>query len=253
MMPVLFIGHGSPMNAIEDNEFTENWKKIASQIPKPKSILVVSAHWVTGKTSVSTLEQPKTIHDFYGFPKELFDMEYRAKGAKETAVRTLELLEASAVEDNNWGLDHGAWSILHVMYPNADIPVFQVSINGKATPHELFETGKKLKELRKENVLIVGSGNVVHNLGMMDFSIINGSKWARDFDDFIQQNIEKRDFESILNYKNMGTMAALSVPTTEHLNPLFYVLGATESTDELQVYNKAYYAGGLSMTCYVFS
>lgn len=252
-MPVIFVGHGSPMNVIENNEYTKGWEMIAASIPKPTAILSISAHWVTKGTKVSTLENPKTIHDFYGFPKEMYDLEYKAQGSPEFALKTIDLLGGTAVSDITWGLDHGTWSVLKVMYPNADIPVYQLSIDGQASPKELFDIGKKLKSLRESNVLIFGSGNIVHNLGILDFSINGGYKWAKDFDDYIEEKIEQRDFESIQNYRQLGDIAAYSVPTTEHFNPIFYILGAVDDSDRLNVYNKSCMAGSLSMTSYVFS
>jgi len=253
MMPVIFIGHGSPMNAIEDNEYTKGWKEIADNIPKPSAILSISAHWVTNGTKVLTLENPRTIHDFYGFPTELYDVEYKAKGSPEIALKTIELLEGIAVADNSWGLDHGTWSVLHIMYPNADIPVYQISIDMNATPQELFEIGKKLKSLRDNNILIMGSGNIVHNLGIMDYSMDSGYELAIKFNDYITKNVNQRDFESIFNYRNLGDAAKLSVPTTEHFNPLLYVLGATSDLDKVAIYNNSYMAGSLAMTSFVFS
>ena len=253
MMPVIFVGHGSPMNAIEDNEYTKGWEKIANYIPKPTTILSISAHWVTNGTKISTVENPETIHDFYGFPKELNDVQYKAKGDLKTAVKTIELLDGIAVADNSWGLDHGTWSVLKVMYPNADIPVYQMSIDMNATPKELFEIGKKLKSLRNNNILIMGSGNIVHNLGAMDYSMKDGFDLAIEFNDYITERIKQRDFESIFNYRNLGDAAKLSVPTTEHFNPLLYVLGATSDLDKVAIYNNSYMAGSLAMTSFVFS
>jgi len=253
MMPVIFVGHGSPMNAIEDNVYTKGWEKIANYIPKPTTILSVSAHWVTNGTKISTVENPETIHDFYGFPKELNDVQYKAKGDLKTAVKTIELLDGIAVADNSWGLDHGTWSVLKVMYPNADIPVYQMSIDMNATPKELFEIGKKLKSLRNNNILIMGSGNIVHNLGAMDYSMKDGFDLAIEFNDYITERIKQRDFESIFNYKQLGNAARLSVPTTEHFDPLLYILGATNDSDKVAIFNNSYMAGSLAMTSFVFT
>ena len=253
MMPVIFIGHGSPMNAIESNEYTKEWEKIAYSIPKPLAILSISAHWLTRGTKVSTLENPKTIHDFYGFPKALFDVEYQAKGSPLYAKKTIDLLSDVVDSDDSWGVDHGTWSILNVMYPKADIPVYQMSIDGQATPLELFNIGRRLKLLRESGVLIMGSGNIVHNLRMIDFSIEGGFDWAYTFDDYITERVEQRDFESVLDYSSLGDAARLSVPSTEHYNPLLYILGATNDSDIVEIYNKSCMAGSLSMTSYVFS
>jgi len=251
--PVIFVGHGSPMNAIEDNEFTRGWRNMASSIQKPKAILSISAHWVTNGTKVLNVETPETIHDFYGFPKSLFDIEYKAAGSPELVKKTVKLLHDIATEDDGWGLDHGTWSVLHIMYPDADIPVYQLSIDKNATPQELFDIGKKLKPLREENVLIMGSGDVVHNLGMVDFEMDGGYEWANEFDDFIKEKIISRDFDSIIKYNEFGKAARYSVPTTEHFNPLLYVLGATDENDKVEIYNNKCTAGSLSMTSYIFS
>ena len=253
MMPVLFVGHGSPMNAIESNKFTKGWQEIATSIPIPTAILSISAHWLTDGTHVSTVENPNTIHDFYGFPQTLFSVKYNAKGCPLLAQETIDLLGGIAVADNSWGLDHGTWSVLRVMYPNANIPVYQLSINTQATPKELFEIGRKLKPLRERNVLILASGNVVHNLGVLDFSVNGGFDWANNFDDFIENKIKNRDFEDIFKYRELGDIARYSVPTTDHFHPLFYILGATESTDKISVFNKSCMAGSLSMTSYMFT
>jgi len=253
MSPVIFIGHGSPINAIENNEFTKGWKEISSSFPKPDAILSISAHWVTNGTKVLISEHPETIHDFYGFPKSLYDIEYKANGSPNFAEKTIKLLEDTATRNDEWGLDHGTWSVLHIMYPKADIPVYQLSIDKYASPQEIFEIGKKLKSLREENVLIMGSGNIVHNLGMLDFNENGGFEWAIDFDDYIKEKIEKRDFASIINYKRLGEIAKFSIPTTEHFNPLLYVLGASNMDESVKIYNNTCMAGSLSMTSYVFS
>lgn len=253
MMPVIFIGHGSPMNAIEENEFVEEWRKIAKSIQKPKAILCISAHWFTENTRINTAENPKIINDFYEFPKELYEVQYAAKGASNLAKKTKDLIGNFVIEDNTWGIDHGTWSILHRMYPKADIPVYQISIDSLSEPKDLYEIGQKLKELRKENVLILGSGNVVHNLRYVDFSVDGGYDWAEEFDRDIKESIEKSDFESIINYKSFGECAKCSVPTPEHFYPLIYVLGAVNKDDKVEIYNNSCIAGSLSMTSYVFS
>jgi 4,5-DOPA dioxygenase extradiol len=251
-MPIVFIGHGSPMNAIENNQFTRGWQELAHFIPRPAAILSVSAHWQTKGTKVLTDEHPKTIHDFYGFPKELYDIQYPVNGCPELAEKAIKLLNSRAAADEEWGIDHGTWSILHIMYPEADIPVFQVSLDANATPQEHFEMGRKLKTFREQNVLIFGSGNIVHNLGMVDFSMDDGYDWANYFDNSIKRKIEQRDFDSILNYQTLGNAAKQSVPTSEHFDPLFYILGAANADDNLKIFNHTCTMGSLSMTSYVF-
>ncbi len=252
MMPVIFVGHGSPMNAVEESDFTSGWKEIAEKIPKPKAILAVSAHWFTEDTRVQTAENPKTVHDFYGFPEELYRIEYPVPGAPKLADRVMGLV-GSAITDNSWGIDHGTWSVLKWMYPDADIPVCQMSINRRLTPQEMFETGQKLKPLRNEGILIFGSGNVVHNLRLVNFSMNGGYGWAEEFDAYIRGKILEKDFSGVLNYKQAGDSARYAFPTPEHFDPLLYALGAAEQSDEAAVYNATCTLGSLSMTSYVFS
>jgi len=253
MFPVIFIGHGSPINAIEDNVYTRGWKEIAATIPKPTAILSISAHWVTQGTKVLVEENPKTIYDFYGFPKELYDVTYKVKGSIQLAEQTRSLVGAIAANDDEWGIDHGTWSVLKIMYPKADIPVVQMSIDNQASPQELFEIGNKIKSLRENNVLILGSGNVVHNLREIDFNMDGGYDWANRFDDFVKNKIEINDYQSVLNYQGLGNIAKYSIPTTEHFNPLLYILGATNSNDKVHIYNNSCTGGSLSMTSYVFN
>lgn len=252
MGPVIFVGHGSPMNVIENNEFTGGWREMSAAIPKPDAVLSISAHWFTSGTRVSNTENPETIHDFYGFPKSLYEIEYKAPGAPELAGKTAELLKGTAVEDSSWGLDHGTWSVLHIMYPDADIPVYQLSVDRDAAPQDCFEIGRKLKALRDENILIMGSGNIVHNLGLVDFREEGGYDWAYEFDNFIKENIGKKNFDSILNYRNLGKAAKYAVPITDHFNPLLYILGAADENDTAEIYNNKCMAGSLSMTSYIF-
>jgi 4,5-DOPA dioxygenase extradiol len=252
MMPVVFIGHGSPMNALSDNEITKEWVKIAELIPRPTAILSISAHWFTKGSRVSVVENPKTIHDFYGFPKALFDFEYKAKGSPFFAGKTLKLLEDIAVADEYRGLDHGTWSVLNIMYTKADIPVFQLSVDSEATPERQFEIGKMLSPLRDSNVFILGSGNVVHNAGAMDFNIKGGFEWASRFDNYVKEKVLQRDFTSLFKYRQLGDIARYAVPTADHLSPLFYILGAIKPIDKILIANNVCMAGSLSMTSYVF-
>lgn len=253
MMPTLFIGHGSPMNAIEDNEYTQKWQEIAASMPKPEAILAVSAHWFVENTRVLTTQSPRTIHDFYGFPDALHNIQYKALGAPKLAYETKALLGEQVLADDTWGLDHGTWSVLKVMYPEADIPVYQLSIDQGASAEDHFAMGVKLRSLRKKNVLILGSGNVVHNLNLLDFSMSGGYDWAYAFDQFIKNNIEQRTFENVINYHRAGESARHAFYTPDHFYPLLYVLGAVEKDDELKIYNESCMGGSLSMTSYVFS
>lgn len=252
-MPILFVGHGSPMNAIEENEYTLNWKKLAIEIPKPKVILSISGHWFTPGTRTTDDPHPKVVNDMYGFPKALYDVNYTAPGAPELAHETMELIGRKVTIDNSWGIDHGTWSILNVMYPEKDIPVYQLSIDEGASPLTHYEIGQKLKTLRDKGVLIMGSGNVVHNLRSVSFSESGGYKWAYEFDNYIQEQVSIRNYENVMDYQKLGQSAKLSVPTTDHFDPLLYILGASDSDDQLQVLNNSCMAGSLSMTSYVFS
>lgn len=252
MMPIIFVGHGSPMNAIENNEFTKGWRDMAAAIQKPDAILSISAHWFTNGTKVLNVEKPQTIYDFYGFPRNLYEIDYKAPGAPELAKKTAELLDGIAIEDNNWGLDHGTWSVLHIMYPEADIPVYQLSVDKNATPQECFDIGRKIKSLRDENILIMGSGNIVHNLRMVDFEEEGGFDWAHEFDNLIKENIQKMYFDRVINYKDLERTAKYAVPTVDHFYPILYVIGAVDENDKVEVYNNKCMAGSLSMTSYVF-
>ncbi|VBB08150.1 catalytic ligb subunit of aromatic ring-opening dioxygenase [Lucifera butyrica] len=253
LMPTLFIGHGSPMNIIEDNQFVHGWRQIVTSLPKPKAILAVSAHWYTEGTRVMDNKLPRTIHDFYGFPEQLYSINYPASGNPTLAKRILEILGNAAVLDGSWGLDHGTWCVLRAMYPNADIPVLQVSVNRRMSAEEHLALGKKLKDLRSQGVMIFGSGNVVHNLGMIQFSRNGGYDWAYEFDNYIAECVSNNDKKGVVGYKAFGQVAELAVPIPDHFYPLLYVLGAAEETDEIRVYNQDCIMGSLSMTSYVFA
>jgi len=247
IMPVLFVGHGNPMNAIEDNEFSREWNAIGKELPPPKAILCVSAHWQTEGTRVGAMENPKTIHDFYGFPKELFAVNYSAKGSPEFAKETQQSITKTKTElDYEWGLDHGCWSVLNKMFPEANVPTFQLSLDLKASPQDHYEIAQQLKELRKKGVLIIGSGNIVHNLRLMQWQ--DGAfDWAIAFDEKIKSLIEKGDDQSIVNYNQLGKEAALSIPTNEHYLPLLYSLALKEKSDDLKFFNEKVTMGSVSM------
>lgn len=252
-MPVIFVGHGSPMNAIEDNQYTRGWKDMAAKIPKPQAIISISAHWYTKGTKVMNEENPKTIYDMYGFPKELYEIVYDSPGNPPLAEKSRELISKDSVFDNSWGIDHGTWSVLVHMYPERDIPLFQISIDAAAPPEEHYKIGRELKPLREQGVLILGSGNIVHNLRMVDWSMgAEGFDWAHEFDDYIKENIENRNHAAILNYKNLGRTAELAVPITDHFNPILYAIGACDDEDKISVYNYSCEMGSLSMTSYIF-
>jgi len=250
-MPVLFVGHGSPMNAIEENSFTKTWKEIATKIPKPKAILAVSAHWTTNGSKINDETDPKTVYDMYGFPQELYNVVFKPQGAPEIAHLVMDIAENVRI-DNSWGIDHGTWSVLHVMYPDADIPVLQLSISQNESREYHFELGRKLRALREMGVLIIGSGNVVHNLGRVNWDMVGGYDWANDFDNYIRENIITRKFVDVLNYHKAGKSAEQAFYTTEHFDPLLYVLGASDENDRLSIFNNVCNLGSLSMTCYLF-
>ncbi len=246
-MPVLFIGHGSPMNAIEDNRYSQGWREAAKKLPKPKAILSVSAHWETEGTHVTAMEKPKTIHDFGGFPKALFDAQYPAPGSPEFAKQTADVVDLTKVGlSQDWGLDHGTWSVLMQMYPKADIPVYQISLDATKAPEYHYNLGKELRALRDRGVLIIGSGNIVHNLRMMRF---DGKMydWAPEFDEKIKTFIEKGDDMGSVHYEKLGSVANYAVPTNEHYLPLLYVLGAKDAKEKPKFFNDVLDMGSISM------
>ncbi|HWR60996.1 MAG TPA: 4,5-DOPA dioxygenase extradiol [Clostridia bacterium] len=251
-MPVLFVGHGSPMNAIEDNGFSRNWSRVAGQLPRPEAILSVSAHWTTDGTRTMDEIYPKTIYDMYGFPEELYRVVYRAKGAPELARLTKSLIGRNVEIDNSWGIDHGTWSVLNNMYPKADIPVYQLSIDNNASAEEHFRIGREISSLREKGVMLLGSGNVVHNLSRINWGMEGGYPWAEEFDGYIKEKITGRQFHDVVNYKSAGSASKLAFFTTEHFYPLLYVLGASGEADRLTVFNDSCIMGSLSMTCYLF-
>lgn len=250
-MPAIFVGHGSPMMAIEENTYTEQWKQIGQQF-KPKAILVISAHWYTNGNRVQDEEKPRKINDMYGFPEALYKMEYPVTGDQLLTKELQELLDKDLVVDNSWGIDHGSWAVLVHMYPRGDIPIVQLSLDRSKNPQEQYLIGQKISALRDKGYMILGSGNVVHNLGLIDPSLKEPYLWASSFDDHIEKAIRERKYEVCVNYLEFGEPARLSAPTPEHYYPLLNVLGAVREQDELSVFNKGYDMGSLSMTGYVF-
>lgn len=249
-LPMLFIGHGSPMNAIEDNEFTRGWREMGKTLPKPKAILCVSAHWETKGTFVTAMEQPKTIHDFGGFPQALFDVQYPAPGSPAMASEVK--AAAASVEiglDHQWGLDHGAWSILKPMFPGADIPVIQLSLDYTKDAKWHYEFAKELSALRSKGVLIIGSGNIVHNLGRIDWKNPNGKyDWAEEAITKIKGLIDAGDFKSLVNYSSLGRSVAMAVPSPDHYLPLLYVLGLKGDKESISYFNDKTVLGSITMT-----
>ena len=245
--PALFLGHGSPMNAIEENEFSRAWSSAGDTVPRPGAILCISAHWETVGTRVTAMERPRTIHDFYGFPRTLFEMQYPAPGSPALARRVEEIVSRTRVRpDVEWGLDHGAWSVLSRMFPRADIPVVQLSLDRAGEPAFHYALGKDLSALRDEGVLIVGSGNVVHNLGEMVWKDV-AYDWAVEFDERMRQWILAGDHEAILRYEALGGIARRAVPTNEHFLPLLYVLALQEKGEEIGFFAEKVTLGSMSM------
>lgn len=254
-MPVLFIGHGSPMNAIEDNAFTKMLAQLAAKIQKPKAILVVSAHWMTEGTWVLGMDKPRTIHDFYGFPQALFDIQYPALGSPETADFIQRTVHDPKINNDleMWGLDHGAWSVLRHMYPKADVPVVQLSLNMAKSPEYHFHVGQQLSTLRDQGILIIGSGNLVHNLGRIDWNTYaKPHDWAVECDAWFKETLEARDFSALINDYHQTEAGRLSIPTMDHFLPLHYVLGASDSTDDLRFEFQEIHNASISMRTFGF-
>ena len=253
-MPALFIGHGSPMNAIEDNEFSRGWKTMGEALPVPNAILCISAHWMTrGTTLVNVTKKPETIHDFGGFPRQLFEQQYPAPGAPDFAEATIDLVKKSHVDaDDEWGLDHGAWSVLIKMFPKADIPVYQLSLDLRKSPDEHFELARELSALREKGVMIIGSGNIVHNLMAMQ----PGAKpyeWAETFDRHIASRLDARDFAALKTVGALGQITRMAHPTSEHYLPLLYVAGVAKDQEDLKFFNASFDLASISMRSFVLS
>lgn len=253
LMPVLFVGHGSPMNGIEDNEFSRKWAEIARSIPVPKAVLVVSAHWLTRDTRVTAMDFPKTIHDFGGFPKELFAVEYPAPGDAILAKDISSTITSVHVhEDHEWGLDHGAWTVVRHMYPDANIPVLQLSIDYTKGADYHYNLGKELLALRRKGVLIMGSGNMVHNLRMVAWDKLSdnsfGYDWALDLNEKFKTLISSAEHKSLVNYESLGGAVKLAIPTPDHYFPLLYSLGLQTKKDNISFFNDRAVGGSLTMT-----
>jgi 4,5-DOPA dioxygenase extradiol len=257
-MPVLFIGHGSPMNGIENNVFSGKWKELGSKLEVPKAVLVVSAHWLTKGTRVTAMNFPKTIHDFGGFPPALFDVKYPAPGDPALAGHIKGMIVKTQVEeDHEWGMDHGAWTVVRHMYPDARIPVLQLSIDYSKDMRYHYELAAELKQLRKKGVLIIGSGNMVHNLGMISWEKMNeinfGFDWAVKMNHTFKDLILKSDHDKLINYESLGREARLAIPTPDHYIPLLYTLGLRSLKDDVSFFNDNAVGGSITMTSVQFS
>jgi 4,5-DOPA dioxygenase extradiol len=252
-MPVLFLGHGSPMNAIEENQFVTGFRNLAKTLPQPNAILCISAHWFTNGTKVTAMEMPRTIHDFGGFPQALFDVQYPAKGSPELALETKQLLQTVDVElDEHWGLDHGAWSVIKHLYPEANVPVIQLSIDYTKSAQYHFELAQKLSDLRHKGILIVGSGNIIHNLRLVDFQNFEkddyGYDWAIEIREKVNNYLLDGNFQPLIDFETQSRAFQLAIPTPEHYLPLIYTLGLKDKKEELSLFNDKLLGGSLSMT-----
>jgi 4,5-DOPA dioxygenase extradiol len=252
-MPVLFLGHGSPLNAIEENEFVAGWRSIGRTLPKPSAILCISAHWETRGTYVTAMEKPVTIHDFGGFRRELFEVQYPAPGSPDLASETKNIITKTVVGlDDKWGLDHGCWSVVKHLYPGADVPVIQMSLDYYQSPQYHYDLATELSSLRKKGVLIIGSGNVVHNLGLVNWEKIDepgfGYDWAIEANEKIKKFILSNDHKALIDYKSHGRAFNLAIPTPDHFLPLLYSLSLKEEDETVEIFNDKAVAGSLTMT-----
>jgi len=252
-MPVLFLGHGSPMNAIEENEFVQGWREIGKTLPKPNTVLCASAHWETKGTFVTAMEKPKTIHDFGGFPKELYEVQYPAPGSPELAKETKSIIKKTEIGlDDKWGIDHGAWSVIKHLYPDANVPVIQLSLDYQQSPQYHYELAKELAPLRNKGVLIIGSGNMVHNLRMVDWRRLNevnySFDWAIEASEKMKTSILSNDHNKLINYQSQGKEFNLAIPTPEHYLPLLYALALKQENEMISLFNDKAVGGSLTMT-----
>ena len=251
-MPVLFLGHGSPMNAIEENEFVSTFRKLGQELIRPNAILCISAHWETNGTYVTTMQNPRTIHDFGGFPQALFDVQYPAPGSPELATETKHIINKTAVGlDDKWGLDHGAWSVIKHLYPKADIPVIQMSLDYPKPAKYHYELAKEINSLRNKGVLIIGSGNMVHNLRKVAWDRLNEEfaySWTFEANEKMKSFILNGDHQSLIDFKSQGKAFDLAIPTPEHYMPLLYALALKEENETIELFNDKPVGGALTMT-----
>ncbi len=254
-MPVLFVGHGSPMNAIEINEFSDKWRVLGKELPRPSAVLCISAHWETRGTQVTAMQHPETIHDFGGFPQALFDVSYPANGNPELAKQIRQEMTGANIGLNvDWGLDHGCWSILTHLYPEATVPVLQLSLDYTIDAQNHFNLAKQLAFLRSKGVLIIGSGNMIHNLRQLRFSPtlglneVFGYDWALEMTDLLKQKIMDEDYNALINYEKLSLAARLAIPTTDHYYPLLYTLALRTKDDNVSFFNDKILAGSIGMT-----
>jgi 4,5-DOPA dioxygenase extradiol len=250
-MPALFLGHGSPMNVILRNSWTESWKTIGQSIPRPKAILVVSAHWFIPSTMVTAMKHPRTIYDFGGFPQELYQITYPAPGDSALAAQVRDMLSPTPVTfDDEWGFDHGAWSVLYHLFPQADIPVVQLSIDRNQPPAFHYQIGKLLSHFREQGILLLGSGNIAHNLRAYawDQPDVGPFDWAESFDKKVRRLVIEGKDSQLVDYSLLGPEAKLSIPTPDHYLPLLYILGSRHEGERISFPATGFDGGSLSMT-----
>lgn len=253
MEKVIFVGHGSPMNALGGNQFSETWERMGLLCGTPTAILCISAHWYAPESRVAVTNEPRTIHDFFGFPSALYNLTYPVPGAPHIAEAVADLMPTPVKKDHTWGLDHGAWSVLLHMYPaDRNIPVLQLSIDRNASAKTQYSYGQALKSLREQGVLIVGSGNIVHNLRLASMQLSGGYPWAESFDALAHDAIVSGDHERVLSFPTTDGDAQLAIPTRDHFDPLCYILGAVDPQEPVAVFNRTCTLGSVSMTSYVF-
>ncbi len=255
LQPVFFIGHGSPMNGIEQNIFSQKWQEIGKTIDLPCAVLVVSAHWLTTGTLVTAMSEPKTIHDFGGFPQELFEVQYPAPGSPFLAEEAAKLITSTNVGlDHDWGLDHGTWTVVRHMFPDANVPVLQLSIDYNKPAVYHYNLAKELYNLRKRGVLVIGSGNMIHNLRMIDWKNMAepgfGFDWAKSLNETFKRKILSKDHKDLIEYQNLGETARLAIPTPDHYYPMLYALALMNDKDDVSIFNDEYVGGSLSMTSF---
>lgn len=251
--PALFIGHGSPMNILADNSFTRDMKKLGLQLPGPKAILVVSAHWLTNGTYITGSEAPGQIYDFYGFPRELYEYRYRTPGSPEIAALTAGMIADNTIRiDENRGIDHAGWAILKHLFPGHDVPVLELSLDIRKSPQYHFDLGKKLLSLRSKEILVIGSGNIVHNLSDIDFD--DNAKpfnWAEEYDKLIKLSLDKCDFEALISYEKFGPVARKAMPFNDHYLPMLYVLGMIYENESIKFIHESIQNGSISMRSFI--
>jgi 4,5-DOPA dioxygenase extradiol len=249
-MPAVFVGHGSPLNALEDNAFSEGWQKLQDRLPRPKAILAISAHYLTRGEFINSASKPKQIYDMYGFPAALYKIKYEPAGDPALAKEVAQSVQGRL--SDSFGIDHGVWSVLRRTYPRGDIPVVEMSVDSSLTPHQMFDLGKKLSPLRKEGILLFGTGSIVHNLSTVDWEKEDGFSWAQEFQKKVNTLVQRKEYAALIDYRKIKNNQ-LAFQTNEHYAPLLYILGALDNEDQAEIFNDQETLGSISMTSYLFS